>query len=657
MDEQTEVLRSAAPNGGSPTDVRDVPDPLVGRRLEGRYEIVAPLARGGMATVYRALDTRLDREVAVKIMHAAFAHDPDFVRRFEREAKAVARISHPNVVAVHDTGLDDASDAPIVFLVMELVRGRTLRDLLEERGRLTPAQALHILEPVLSALVAAHDAGLVHRDVKPENVLLADSGTVKVADFGLARAVEASSLTANGGLLLGTMAYLAPEQVTHGDADGRTDIYAAGIVLYEMLTGKVPYTASTPMAVAYQHVHETVPAPSALDPSIPPVVDALVRRSTAGAPAERFPTAAEFLVATRQATRGLPAAGSRHSTLALPASEQLTQAVPVGGSTGTVGGAAIPPRPSATPASPRPPAAPVGRSRRRWRPRRWVVVLVLLTLISAGVGAAAWWYGSGRYENVPRLSGQTVTAATASLSSHNLKVVPGTPEYSDNVASGLVASTSPGSGKRLVRGSTVVIHPSLGVQMVAVPAVDGTTLDQARKALQDAGFGVGEVKHEYSTTGGAGTVIGSDPAQGQSIKHGSEVALTVSDGPAPVNLPDLTGMPQAQATSTLTALGLTASPVTQDFSTTVPTGSVISQNPTPGTVHVGDKVTLVISKGPPTVAVPDIRGKSAGDANAALAAFGLKPEQAFNGGGVVVYQNPLPGKSVPVGSTVRYFTD
>jgi serine/threonine-protein kinase len=657
VDEHTKVLRGAAP--GDATFIGDAPDPLIGRRLEARYEIVAPLARGGMATVYRAIDTRLDREVAVKIMHAAFAHDPDFVQRFEREAKAVARISHPNVVAVHDTGLDDASDVPIVFLVMELVRGRTLRDLIDERGKLTPGQALHILEPMLSALVAAHDAGLVHRDIKPENVLLADTGAVKVADFGLARAVEASSLTANGGLLLGTMAYLAPEQVTQGDADSRTDIYAAGIVLYEMLTGTVPYTAATPMAVAYQHVHETVPAPSSTDPSIPPAVDALVLRATARDAESRYPAAADFLVATRQAARGLPAATTpaspalRHPTMALPVTEQLTEAVPARGSR-------LSSRPAPTEVLPTaaPPVAPTAPGkRRRRRPPKWAVVLVILVLISAAAGVTAWWYGSGRYAHVPKVVGLTVEAAKADLSSHDLKPVDGTAEYSDTVAAGLVSSTTPNDGKRLVHGQTVVIHKSLGVEMVAVPTVQGVSLADARAAVQSAGFSVGELVHQNSKTVAAGTVITSNPAQGQSIKHGSAISLTVSDGPAPVTLPDLTGKPQDQAVSTLTGLGLTADPVTQDFSTTVPSGSVIRQNPPAGTAHEGDKIALVISKGPQLVAVPDLRGKTAASANAALAALGLKGEQVFNGGGVVVYQSPAKGVLLAPGSTVRFFTD
>jgi serine/threonine protein kinase len=240
------------------------PDLLVGRLLDGRYRLDSPIARGGMATVYTATDTRLDRTVAVKVMRPALAEDPDFVARFAREARAAARLHSPEVVAVHDQGTD--AETGTAYLVMEYVEGRTLRDVIRDRGALPPARALTLLEPVLRALAAAHDAGIVHRDVKPENVLLGDDGRVKVADFGLARAVETSNLTATTGLLIGTVAYLAPEQVEHGTADTRTDVYAAGILLWEMLTGTPPYDADSPLSVAYRHVHDDVPPPSQVAP-------------------------------------------------------------------------------------------------------------------------------------------------------------------------------------------------------------------------------------------------------------------------------------------------------------------------------------------------------------------------------------------------------
>ena len=267
-----------------------VSDPLVGQLLDGRYHVGPRLARGGMATVYEAHDNRLDRTIALKVMHPSLADDEEFVSRFIREAHSAARLSHPNVVAVYDQGADQGH----VFLAMELVRGRTLRDLIRESGHLSPRQALEVLEPMLAALGAAHQAGLIHRDVKPENVLLSDDDRVKVADFGLARAVTgATSHTTASGVLMGTVAYLSPEQVTRGVADPRSDVYAAGILLYEMLTGSKPYDGETAIQVAYRHVHDDVPPPSALVPGLPAELDQLVARATSrdpdGRPGRRAP--------------------------------------------------------------------------------------------------------------------------------------------------------------------------------------------------------------------------------------------------------------------------------------------------------------------------------------------------------------------------------
>jgi eukaryotic-like serine/threonine-protein kinase len=240
-------------------------DDLVGTVVDGRYRIDAKLARGGMATVYQATDLRLDRVVALKVMHAHLATDPDFVQRFEREARAAARLHHPHVVGVFDQG----TDGDRVYLAMEFVEGRTLRDVMREYGPLTPEQALVIVDPILKALQAAHDAGFVHRDIKPENILIADDGRVKVADFGLARALTSSDASATTGMIMGTVAYLAPEQVERGDADRRTDIYATGVVLFEMITNHVPHEGESPIAVAFQHVHADVPPPSQINPSVP----------------------------------------------------------------------------------------------------------------------------------------------------------------------------------------------------------------------------------------------------------------------------------------------------------------------------------------------------------------------------------------------------
>jgi serine/threonine protein kinase len=332
-----------------------ISDSLIGRVLDGRYRVEARIARGGMATVYRALDTRLDRVVAIKVMHQLYADDDQFVSRFIREAKSAAKLSHPNVVAVFDQG----DDHGVVFLAMEYVHGRTLRDLLRERTRLLPQEALSILEPVLSALSAAHIAGLVHRDVKPENVLLADDGRVKVADFGLARAaanLEATSATT----LIGTVAYLAPEQVIRGVADPRSDVYAAGIMLFEMLTGRPPYEGETAVSVALRHAHEDVPAPSTVIPGTPAVVDQLVTRATARDPDLRPRDAAAFLAETVRVRRSLPArdADAVASTTLIP---RMQHTLVVELPTADTGPIAVPPQSTWQPAwpQPKPPAPPV----------------------------------------------------------------------------------------------------------------------------------------------------------------------------------------------------------------------------------------------------------------------------------------------------------
>lgn len=608
-------------------------DHLVGRLVEGRYEIVEPVARGGMATVYVALDRRLDREVAIKVMHASLAHDPDFVARFEREAKAAARISHPNVVAVTDTGVD----GDLVFLVMELVRGRTLRELLRERGRLTPAQALEVLEPVLIALAAAQDAGLVHRDVKPENVLLGDDGAVKVADFGLARAVEASGLTTHAGLLLGTVAYLPPEQVTHGHSDGRGDVYAAGIVLFEMLTGTVPYEAETPIAVAYRHVHEDVPAPSSLVRGIPTEVDDLVLEATARDPEDRIADAAAFLAAVRRAGRQL-VLSRKGDTVAIPLTEHLTEPVAV---------------------------APARRQRKpartaRTRPRRrWPYVLVVILVLSAVAAALGVWLAMPQRVTVPPLGDRSLASVEQALTAKHLPYVLGPAQNSDTIKKGLVLRLSPAAGSKVKQHATVTITPSAGILMVTVPQVDGASQADATKAIQASGLHVGTpVKSAYSDTVAAGDVISSEPAQGRTVTHTTAVMLVVSQGAAPVTIPDVTKQPQAQAQQTLTALGLKPS-VSQAFSDTVAKGVVISQDPPGGTAgHRTEAVKLVVSQGPQTVAVPPLDGMTAAAATQALQAAGLVPvEQDLLGTpGTVVFQNPRAGTTVKVGTKVTFYT-
>ena len=619
-----------------------VADAMVGRLVDGRYRVERRLARGGMATVYEAMDLRLDRTVALKIMHPGLAEDAAFVSRFVREAKSAARLSDPHVVAVYDQGEDDG----IVYLVMEYVAGRTVRDVLREYGRLTAEQALTVLDPVLQALDAAHHAGFVHRDVKPENVLLTDDGRVKVADFGLARAISAATSTAaTQGLLIGTVAYLSPEQVERGIADARSDVYGAGILLYEMVTGSVPFAGETPLAVAYQHVNAAVPAPSSVRPGVPSELDALVARATARDADDRYPDAASFLGAVRQARRGLPVP----RPFGVTEDQAATLVVPLASPTGvTASPVTAPVGPAATP--------PKGMSPRRRRRRGWIGLLAVL-VVGALVAATAWFYGAGRTVTMPSLVDLTPAAASAKLAPLQLTLDSGTTDFSETVAAGKIISTDPKAGDSARQGATVSAVVSKGPERHAVPAVAGLSVDDATTAITDASLTVGAQTQVYDDKIPAGSVVTSNPAAAVKLKRGQSVALVVSKGPAPVALPSAVGKPAAATTAALTKLGLKVTSTTA-YSKTVPAGSVVSMTPGAGTtVAKGSPVALVVSKGPPLVVVPDLYTMSESDAKALLRKLGLVPQVTYPVGvspfNRVIKQSAKAGSSIPWGSTVE----
>lgn len=618
------------------------PDALVGRVVDGRYRVENRLARGGMATVYEATDLRLDRAVALKVMHATLADDAAFVSRFQREAKSAARLSDPHVVAVYDQGEDDG----LVYLVMEYVPGRTVRDVLRQVGRLTAEQALTILDPVLQALEAAHAAGFVHRDVKPENVLLTDDGRVKVADFGLARAISAATSTAaTQGLLIGTVAYLSPEQVERGIADARSDVYGAGILLYEMLTGSVPFAGETPLAVAYQHVNAAVPAPSTIRPGVPRLVDDLVARSTARDADERYADASAFLADVREARRVLPSprpfgvAEDQAATLVVPLSTTSTSGAPRAITT-------------THPSIPPDGAAPTARRRRR---RGWIPLVVLL-LLGALVSGMAWVYGATKTVQVPGLVGLTPQQAAAKLDPLQLTLDASSTDFSETVKAGQIISTDPAGGAEAREGSVVSAVVSKGPERYAVPQVKGMSVDEATAALTDASLAVGGQRQTYDDTVPKGSVVTTDPAPGQKLKRGQEVTLVVSKGPAPVPLPSYVGKPSSQVVAAIKKLGLTPQ-VTEDYSKTVAKGDVVSTTPKAGAkVFPGDTVQVVVSKGPPLVQMPDLYRVPEADARTQLAGLGLKVEVSYPIGftpfGRVVSQSVKAGDMVPWGSTV-----
>ena len=632
---------------------------VVGRVLDGRYRVLSHLADGGMATVYLALDQRLDREVAVKVMHDNLARDATFVSRFRREARSAARLSHPHVVAVYDQGEDDSTGtagSPTMFLAMEYVPGRTLRDVLTAEGPLTPRAALDLFDPILQAIAAAHDAGLIHRDVKPENVILREDGVVKVADFGLARAVMAATTTNASGTLLGTVAYLSPEQVERGIADARSDVYAAGLVLYEMLTGRKAFDGDSPIHVAYQHVHGSVPMPSTSVPTVPTELDQLVALATARDPDKRPTSAGDYLAEVRRSRSMMttaeldlrPAGTPEHDAAAavptrLGSDVAPTSVVPVVSRTA--------PEPAATHS---PPLSPTGTGRRRRRV--WPVVISVLLVLAVVGGGAAWWFtnGPGSMTLVPTVERLSQAEAQAALQRADLRSSV-TETFDETAPTGTVMSADPGAGAEVRKLSTVGLTVSKGQERYAAPTLVGTAADAAAGTLTAQHLVIGERKEEYSETVEAGKVIAQDPAAGTSLKPGTSVAVTVSKGRQPIPVTDFTGKPADQAKKALSDAGLTVKEGDQVNSDTVPAGSVVSQTPPNGNLFKGDTVTIVVSKGPVLVAVPSTVGKQRDEATRLLKAAGF--QVAYNNvlGGlfnIVRASDPASGAMVRKGATV-----
>ncbi|MGW0208526.1 Stk1 family PASTA domain-containing Ser/Thr kinase [Streptomyces sp. NPDC003233] len=639
-------------------------DPLVGQVLDGRYRVDARIAVGGMATVYRALDTRLDRVLALKVMHPTLAADGSFVERFIREAKSVARLAHPNVVQVFDQG----TDRSYVYLAMEYVAGCTLRDVLRERGALQPRAALDILEPVLAALGAAHRAGFVHRDMKPENVLIGDDGRVKVADFGLVRSVDTQTSTT--GAVLGTVSYLAPEQIEQGSADPRVDVYACGVVLYEMLTGGKPHSGDSPAQVLYKHIHEDVPPPSALVPGLSYELDEVVASATARTPDIRPHDAVALLAQVREARQGLSDeqldavppqalsavhdnAGDRTSviprSLTSPtlgfarAGGSKSRPLPVDEEEPAGGGVQHTSRLQAPPLPPR-------------RSRRLVLTIVAAVLVVFGVGAGVWYINSGQFTKVPPLLAKTEAQARDRLRSAGLEVGQVKREYNDAVQRGTVIGTDPAPGARIRDHDSVTLTISLGPATVNVPDVAGRPLAEARARLRADGLEPGMVTREFSEDVAKGAVIATTPQAGTKRHAGSAIALTVSKG-RPIDVPDVTGDDPADARQQLTDAGLKVRIAPQQVNSEYDKGKVAQQSPGDGSQAAeGDTVTLTLSKGPEMIEVPDVVGDSVDDAHKALegAGFKVNEDRGLLGlfGDTVKKQSVRGGDKAPKGATI-----
>ena len=592
--------------------------PPVGRVLDGRYRVESLIATGGMATVYLGTDTRLDRTVALKVMHAELAGDEDFVRRFVDEARSVARLSHPNVVTVYDQGADGRT----LYLAMEYVPGRTLRDLLNERGRLTPSESLDIMDGMLAGLAAAHMAGIAHRDVKPENVLLSAGHLVKVADFGLARTLAGTSHTKTG-MLIGTAAYLAPEQVSRGTADARTDVYAAGIMLFEMLTGTQPHIADTPLAVAYKHVNEVVPAPSRFAPGIPPALDALVTRATSRDPNLRPVDAGQFLRGVTEVRQVLPPSGPAYP--AIPGTSPPMSGGPVLGDPGPVRPASR--YPSETqPPGPLLPGGPDYAPGPDYPPAAWPDDLPLMP--PADDGLIPGLPGSGHPDPYGPPAGPGTGVAVTQhgnddafyrSANHTLVVAAGAGQ--DYGHRGGYRHREPGLQRWLfsrrlayllvglvavVLIGAVVWWQTAG-KYTTVPQVTGLTAATAQAAMHNDGLTAAMSKPQFSDKVAKGSIIGTSPAIGSRVSKGATVTLIVSAGPHQVTVPQVTGTMLSAAESTLRQAGLTRVKVVNQASTTIQSGIVISTAPAAGASWPANKpVTLTVSSGQP---VPNFVGQ------------------------------------------------
>ncbi|MFD3487789.1 PASTA domain-containing protein [Streptomyces sp. NPDC058665] len=614
-------------------------DPLVGQVLDGRYRVDARIAVGGMATVYRAVDTRLDRVLALKVMHPALATDSVFVERFIREAKSVARLAHPNVVGVFDQGAEGA----YVYLAMEYVEGCTLRDVLRERGALQPRAALDILEPMLAALGAAHRAGFIHRDIKPENVLIGDDGRVKVADFGLVRAV--GSVTNTSGTILGTVSYLAPEQIEYGTSDTRVDVYACGVVLHEMLTGAKPHGGDTPAQVLYLHLNEDVPAPSAAVPGMAIELDELVAAATARNPEIRPEDAVALLAMTRETRAALddaqldamPPQATTSTTTSASTGTKAGKAAKGGkGRTGgtRVGAASEPSQDSHDSVD-----GGAGRSRDASQASYAPSGATPATGAGDGLGDGS----DDRTSVIPRLVRSPVSAdesgtpgPAASSGDDQVRRTsrltlppPGPPAPARRPPARRRGASGPPRGVvAIVVAALLVLGVGVGVwyinsgQFTRVPSVLGQTEEVAKKRLADAGLDA-KVEQDFSGTFERGTVMRTDPEPRSRIRGNGSVTLVISRGPEIVRVPDLAGKSLADAKDALRKAGLAPGVVTRSFDQQTDQGDIIRTQPKAGTELRPDAgVALVVSKGSP-VHMPDVTGQSEEEATASLEDAGL----------------------------------
>ena len=625
---------------------------LTGEVIDNRYLLQRQIASGGMATIYAGLDTRLDRPVAVKIMHAHLANDEAFVSRFIKEAKATAALSHPNIVSIQDQGWNEGGP-PAVFLVMELVEGSTLRDYLNEKGSLTVEQTFQLITPVLSALSAAHRIGIIHRDIKPENILISKDGRIKVADFGLARNITmGQTMTAESSVVLGSVSYLSPEQVQRGVADARSDIYAVGIVLFEMLTGSKPYSGETPIQIAYRHVNDRIPNIQTIKSEIPTSIAELVYEATAPNPDQRPKNAEELLNKLREIQAKIdPKRRQMSLELDLPPIINKKNKRGKVSVTSALGG--IKEKTSQLIST-----KPINISRpedsirtkkrkisRRVRRNRIIALFLLIVLI----------FGSYQILNagkisVPSLVGMSQGEAKNDLKNLGLNIQVVEEVFSEDVAKGKIIATKPGGGGKISPAGTVGLIVSKGQERIIVPTLNGLTPDVASGKISDLGLSVGQINESFDMKVASGFVIGTDPKDGSEVRRKSIVNLIVSKGVEQLALPSYVGKGGEQALSELNDLGFDVN-VKYSFSDSIFKGQVITQRPERSDlISKGSKIELEISKGSEFVFVPNVLGKNKNDASVDLENLGLKV--SAKGSGKVNNISPSIGSKVKQGTVI-----
>ena len=628
---------------------------LTGELIDNRYQLKRVVAAGGMATIYYALDLRLDRPVAVKIMHPHLANDEDFVGRFIREAKAAAALAHPNIVAIQDQGWNEGG-VPAVFMVMEYIEGFTLRDVIAEQGALGVTESLRYFAPVISAMSAAHKAGILHRDIKPENILISKDGRVKVADFGLAKGAQlGSTLTVESSVILGSVSYLSPEQVQRGLSDMRSDVYSLGIVLFEMLTGKKPFDGESPIQIAYMHVNENVAAPSTLNPSIPSELDEIVLKATANNPDKRFKDAGAM---HEQVLALLTKLDPNRRQMSL----ELDIPIPKGKS----------PKKKRDKSSKfdiiknittqldlkrgnemRETSGTSKRKRKvsnRVKRNRAIALLIVLLIVGTS------WYrisGPGNRIVVPSLAGMSQTQAASAVAELGLKVDVIQEVFSEDIPKGKVITSDPAGGGRVEIAGTVHLIISKGKDRIEVPDLVGLTVEEAAAALKKSDLKVGRVSEKYSDTFETGLLIDGIPTSGSPVRKDSTVDLIVSKGLEQIDLANFKGKTSDQAQSELTAAGLIVSSK-YEYSDSIPVGTVISQTPSDvSTIGKGQKIELVISKGPSKIFIPNVYSLSKLAATKILEDLGFKVEFKYIAKKKSVTNiSPKSGTAATPGSTV-----